>query len=69
MGVEVPPSQLDINPILLGGGGIKGVSVMRQRVWRGEGGEEEEGNRREGGGGGGEKWSRGNQGEWRKVMT
>ena len=68
VGIKVPPSQLDINPILLGGGGIKGISVMRQGVWRGEGGEgEEEGGeekgREEGEGGEGEEGNRWGGGE------
>ena len=67
MGVKVPPSQLDINPILLGGGGIKGISVMRQGVWREEGGEgEEEKGREEGEGGEGEEGNRWGEVAWRE---
>ena len=56
MGVKVSPPQLDINPVLLGSGGVKGVPAM------GRGGRGREERRREGEREGG----RGEEKKWRQ---
>ena len=40
MGVKVAPPQLDVNPVFLSGGGVKGVSVTGEGSGRGGEGRE-----------------------------
>ena len=51
MGVKVAPPQLDINPVFLSGGGVKGVPVTGEGSGRGG-----EGKGGKGAGGEGREW-------------